>query len=221
MVIDDTYLNDKEKDVLEDVLTAKDPNTWLDDEVHAYYMACQLKSLRLARVLHDLGLSPNYPNRDGSTALSWAPNYEFTAFFVSNGARIEFEKPESKTLSLHHAALTGKTDQLEILLSNADGELFLEAFDEFGRTPLAAAAQCGHLGAVKFLLKSGSNPNAYDEEFLEYTVLQHAVAKGNQEIAKILIEHGANPKTHWGMTQTPLELAKEQMLDPSFIDLLK
>lgn len=147
-------LENKEELVLEEVLTSKDPNALLDNGMHAYYMACEFKSLRLARKLHEFGLSPNFPHRDGSTALSWAPNSEFTLFFVKIGARIEFENPDCKSLSLHRASEAGRSDQVEVLLNEADGLDFIEAFDELGRTPLAVAAQkntpdviLGRLGA--------------------------------------------------------------------------
>ena len=59
-----------------------------------------------------------------------------------------------------------------------------------GRTPLHYAIENGQLEIVKELLKHNANVNATDTK--DFTPLQIAVTKNNQEMIELLINKGAN-----------------------------
>ena len=77
------YISPQERQLLEAYLTAPDAKI---DGFHAYFAASGESSMWLARKFANNGLDVNTPNFDGSTALTWAPNSEFTQFYISLGA---------------------------------------------------------------------------------------------------------------------------------------
>jgi len=52
------------------------------------------------------------------------------------------------------------------------------------------AAAAGQLETVKFLLDSGADVNTQDN--MRWTALHHAVTSGGADVAKLLIDHGAD-----------------------------
>ncbi len=184
-----------------------------------YTWACEIPSLRLARLVAEMNFDVNARGEDGSTALTWAPNYEFTKLFVDLGAKVSQEMHEDGVTSLHRAAQAGRTDQLRLLLTDTDGVSCLEQFDQFGRSPLAVASHFGRFDAVKVLLDAGANPNAYNADYLGWNVLQAALLAGHVEIARLLIESGADPGYFEGLTKSPEDIAREQLIYEALQDL--
>jgi ankyrin repeat protein len=96
--------------------------------------------------------------------------------------------------------------------------------DSVGATPLHDAVLSGKVNAVKKLLEHGADVNVrttgaivvmedYAGIFTESTYsgvtpLHLAAYKGYAEIAKILLEHGANPNIRDDYYLTPLEIAR-------------
>jgi ankyrin repeat protein len=60
-----------------------------------------------------------------------------------------------------------------------------------GETPPMTAARTGRVGAVNALLAQGADVHA-KERSLEQTALMWAVSERQTEVARILIEHGAD-----------------------------
>jgi len=189
---------------------------------HPMTWACRMKSHRLLRRLALIPGTANYHNLDGTTALTWAPNSEFTKALALLGYRVDEELPEDGSTSLHFAARKGRVDQLEALVQGCVGCEAMERFDSLYRTPLACAAQAGHWGAVSYLIHVGANVNACNVDSVGYTVLQFALDAGYGSIAKLLIESGADPHLQIGLTKAPKLIAKEQgifdMLGEKFED---
>jgi ankyrin repeat protein len=78
-----------------------------------------------------------------------------------------------------------------------------------GETPLMTAARTGRVGAVNALLARGADVHA-KERSLEQTALMWAVSEGHTEVARILIEHGADARARSKRGLTSLLLAARQ-----------
>lgn len=126
---------------------------------------------------------------------------------------------------IHEAAAIGQTERVKELLD--EDARRLDSFSAEGFTPVGLAAHFGHKETTEFLLNQGANVNVVALHPLQVTPL-HAALFGRQvEIARLLIEHGADvnikrggrglPRAGW----TPLHYAAgygfmeliEQMLE--------
>lgn len=199
------FVSLEEKQLLQTYLNARDA---MVDGFHAYFAASGEGSMWLARQFSSQGLDVNTPNFDGSTALTWAPNSEFTRFYISVGARVKFEAKGLCELSLHRAAAQGRSDQLELLLADGEGLPFLNHFNDIRMTPLSVAVDNGNFGTSKLLLEAGADPNLIHIESTDMTNLQLAVSKGYERIAHLLLDFGARLDT-FGLHFSPLGMANE------------
>ncbi|NRS49914.1 ankyrin repeat domain-containing protein [Brevibacillus sp. HB2.2] len=159
-------------------------------------------------------------------------------------------------LTFNVSALDNKIDKVKLYLkAGMDPNAYIEG--EVGRKsrPIHAAASNGHLEMAKLLLEHGANPNHlegkysvitlaidnYDMlvELLKYgaepdlnyqnyrSPLMHAVQDDRVDIAKLLLDHGANPNLstpyhpdYPNTFMTPLEEARRRA-DPEMIALLE
>ena len=88
--------------------------------------------------------------------------------------------------SIFWASMRGYTDTVHILLlAGADKNIR----DEFGNTPLMAAAQKGRIETVQLLIKNGANLNAVNKK--GWNAYLWAFEMGHPDIAKILRTAGA------------------------------
>jgi ankyrin repeat protein len=112
------------------------------------------------------------------------------------------------------AALDGDTKAVEWLLNR--GLSIEHKFSPLNSTLLAVFAEAGNLEAVEFLLKKGASIDAVDS--LNFTPLLHAVYKGHLNIARLLLDWGADVNAiensmglsplHEACSQGNLELTK-------------
>jgi ankyrin repeat protein len=84
---------------------------------------------------------------------------------------------------LYNAARKGHNGRVQRLLGQGAG---IDAMQDFGDTPLGAAAYGGHLDVVVTLLNAGADPG-------DGFALDRACASGHAEIARLLIRRGADP----------------------------
>lgn len=91
---------------------------------------------------------------------------------------------------LHFAAQDGNVEEVETLLRIGYQP---NLFDELGKTPLHYAAERGHLDVIRTLIASGANVNAHDERVIGNTPLREVADSCCFEVAKILIDAGADP----------------------------
>lgn len=105
-------------------------------------------------------------------------------------------------LNVYEAAGTGQTQRLRELIAADPSLINSHSFDGF--TPLGLAVFFGHPETVKALLDAGADVNVASKESMKVSPLASASAAGQLEIARVLIEHGANVNARASGDFTPL-----------------
>jgi cytohesin len=185
------------------------------------------------RELLKKGADPNAKNERGWTPLHLAAFWgrvDVVKLLLEHGVDPNVQDENGGT-PLHVAAIRGHVDVARLLLQYGVDP---NVQDERGRTPLHVAAIRGRVDVVRFLLEHGANPNARDKDSMTplhlmseyYEFLSLLIRYGDMdeilkygkpppprwvpfhvEVAKLLLEHGAdlNAKNEGGWT--PLHLA--------------
>ncbi len=85
---------------------------------------------------------------------------------------------------------------------------------------MLVAVQNGNFDLVKYHIEAGIDPN-YEHPELMTTVLIECIEYDRLEIAKYLLEHGADPKQNaWLSTDNPISVAKRNG-KRQFVKLMK
>ena len=108
---------------------------------------------------------------------------------------------------LHFAAQDGNVEDVRRLLAAGYP---VNRFDEIGNTPLHYAAMEGHLSVMNMLLAAGADVNAHDETVIGNTPLREVARNCSYEVAKTLIDGGANPNIPGWMSITALYEARQR-----------
>jgi ankyrin repeat protein len=108
---------------------------------------------------------------------------------------------------LHFAAGDGDLETVKRLLQHGADP---NAFDDLGWTPLIHAAKRGHVDVVVCLLAAGAKVDARDEAHASNTALAEVAAECSLEMAKTLIDAGADPRIPGWMQLTALDRAKKR-----------
>ncbi|XP_065098468.1 caskin-2 isoform X6 [Paramisgurnus dabryanus] len=106
--------------------------------------------------------------------------------------------------ALHHAALTGTTDLLSLLL---EAQATVDIKDSNGMRPLHYAAWQGKADSVLMLLRSGASVNGASQD--GQIPLHLAAQYGHYDVSEMLLQHQSNPCTVNKAKKTPLDLACE------------
>jgi uncharacterized protein len=94
-------------------------------------------------------------------------------------------------LSVFEAAASGTMERLRALVE-AQPALLAE-FSHDGWTPLHLAAHFGQNEAVNYLLERGASVKVVSENGIHVTPLQSALSGKRFDVARLLLEHGADP----------------------------
>jgi ankyrin repeat protein len=94
---------------------------------------------------------------------------------------------------VHSAARTGAAETLALMLKHPGANLI--ALNDEGQTPLHLAAFFGHARSAKLLLDRLSDEHVDLRDKADRTPLWSAVAGGSSEVARMLLERGADPNT--------------------------
>ena len=108
---------------------------------------------------------------------------------------------------LHRAAQSEDLARLNDLI---DRKYPLNRFDDLGHTPLHYAVQANRLEIAKRLIKVGANVNAHDERVIGNTPLGGNARECTYEMAKLLIDSGADPTIRGWMQMNALDRARER-----------
>lgn len=207
-----------------------DVNTPANDGSSALLWAAFHSNVEMTKALLAAGAAVDAANHYGVTPLLQASrdgNVEIMRALLDAGAQPTRWHPEGET-PLMAASRTGKVDAVQLLLTRGS---FVNAQDPFQEeTALMWASAEGQLEAVKALLAAGADPNlkAHVSTIKErknadhasggFTALMFAVRNGHEDVAKVLIQHGADLKltNADGLTATSIavinaryDLAKE------------
>eukprot|EP00066_Takifugu_rubripes_P011581 XP_011600847.1 PREDICTED: ankyrin repeat and SOCS box protein 14 [Takifugu rubripes] len=135
------------------------------------------------------GSSPDLQNDEQDSPLVAAilnDQYDLATLLLRYRANVNQTGPLSRT-ALHESAFLGLENFVYLLLeSGADPN----ARDSKKKTPLALAAQNGHLIIVEALLEKGAHVEAESESG---SVLFDAAEAGNPDVISLLLVHGADP----------------------------
>jgi ankyrin repeat protein len=108
-------------------------------------------------------------------------------------------------LNIFEAAATGQTDRVRTLIENDPA--LVNAYSPDGFMPLGLAAFFGHLETVKALLAAGAPVNAASRETMKMSPLGSALAAERNDIARALIDHGADVNARAENDLRPLHTA--------------
>jgi ankyrin repeat protein len=122
--------------------------------------------------------------------------------------RILAAKPD---LDRFEAAIVGDLPRLAELLGEPDAEP-IDQRSADGFTALHLAAFFGRLRPVQELLDRGADPNAWATGSLRVQPLHSAVSAGHEAVARLLVEHGADPDQPQDGGYTPLHAAAQNGL---------
>jgi uncharacterized protein len=173
-----------------------------------------------ARTLIKQGADVNSTQPDGATALHWAVQWndaDTVELLLKAGAKVDVSNDYGAT-PLWLAAQNGSAPLVERLLkAGANPNIGLAS----GETPLMTAARAGSVGAVRALVKGGAHLEAA-ESFRGQTALMWAFAENHLDVAKTLVEAGANVSARSASGFTPLMfVAREGHVDAARLLLSK
>jgi len=117
------------------------------------------------------------------------------------------EEDDYKRTELHFAAGRGDLPRVKQLVESGRS---ITEYDEIGYTPLHHAAKGEFFAVTTYLLSIGADINAHDEEHIGETPLGAVAASCSLEMAKLLVDAGANPTIAGWMGLTALYRAKQR-----------
>ena len=189
-------------------LSAKNKNG--DLPIH---LALKGKDGRLHRKMLDLLIAKG-PTLSSIYMAAYQGDLAEVKRFLEQGISVDSRDSEGHT-ALHFAALNGKRDVVEFLLSQgADVDA---NFNSSWGTPLDLASLEGHKDVVELLISKGANVDPKDK--YGWTPLDDAVWHGQKDIAETLIRAGANVNSRYNWGETPLIWAA-QAGHTDIVDLL-
>jgi ankyrin repeat protein len=112
-----------------------------------------------------------------------------------------------KAERLHRAAESGNLQEITSLLANGTP---IDSFDDVACTPLHRAASAGQFAAVRCLIEAGADVNAHQEAMIGDTVLKTVASSCTLQMAKLLIEAGADPTIPGWMMLTALDYSAKR-----------
>jgi len=113
----------------------------------------------------------------------------------------------TQEINIHEAAAAGLTEVVSEVLEE-DPNL-LNHFSEHGFTPLGMATHFGNTDIVRYLLLKGADVNLPSQNGYNVYPLHAAVSNNFEEIAKMLVEAGAEVNVLQSSRTTPLHTAAQ------------
>jgi uncharacterized protein len=143
------------------------------------------------------------------------------AIYQGDQARADELLAAAPELDVFEAAAVGRTERLEALIDEDPG--LANAWADDGFQPLGLASFFGHVDAARMLVERGAEVNSASRNDMKVMPLHSAAATGDgdtrYELAKLLLENGADPNAVQQDEYTPL-MAADQHGDQRLHDLL-
>ena len=109
---------------------------------------------------------------------------------------------KKKDLDIFEAGVLGKLDRVKTLVTN--NRSMANSYSPDGFTALALTAYLGQKQVTEYLILNGAVLNAVAKNPTGFTALTGATANNHTEIAKILVNHGANVNHRYEEGASPL-----------------
>jgi hypothetical protein len=153
-------------------------------------------------------LTTNVKENDlGRNKHALSPLFHKAQEVITQARQID-EKRQRELHDLMHAATTGKTDKLKLLIA---GGMDPNTVDSTGLTALMAASYSGQLKALELLLEAGVSLDAQDAS--GFTALMFACNRGQLSCAHCLIENGASVHAVDNDDSTPIMFCAQHGYD--------
>jgi ankyrin repeat protein len=181
--------------------------------------AVRVANVNLVGMLLDAGANANRANEDGETPIMLAArtgNVKAAELLVSHGANVNTRERFRDQTALMWAAAESHPEMVAFLVAKGaavnvrakandwENQMTNEPRVQYrptgGLTPLLYAARGGCQGCVEALIKGGANIDLPNPDGM--TPLMMAIDNSHYEVARYLLDHGANPHTWdwWGRT---------------------
>lgn len=155
----------------------------------------------------------NTTNRQGRTAITLASlnkHYDCVELLISAGADID----KQDQTCFNPFLLSCLNNDLTLLRLLLPAKPDLDRLTRFGGVGITPASEKGHVDIVRELLMH-TDINVNHTNFVGWTPLLEAIVLNDggekqQEIVKLLLDHGANPHMTDKYGKTPLALAREK-----------
>ncbi len=110
-------------------------------------------------------------------------------------------------LTIHEAAAAGLLEQVQAMIENTPR--LLDEISDHGFTPLGIATHFGKEDVVRFLLSKGADANIQSQNGYNVYPLHAAISSNFENIAKMLIEAGAEVNVFQASRTSPLHIASQ------------
>jgi ankyrin repeat protein len=177
----------------------------------ALHIASDKGNIAVAELLISKGASLSIRDSNGLTPLLLAckaGQISMARMLISKGADLEAEDNDGNTAT--HIAVLGSRTSVDLLRLLMTEKAPVSKLNRDGNSPLRLALNVGNAAAVELLIETGANPNehfnsppkqqstpgqfqARSPESYPDQPLWVAVDADNYSVAKVLLEHGANP----------------------------
>lgn len=181
--------------------------------VQEFLTAAEQGQLDILKKCLDNGIDINVTNRQGRTAIinaSLNKHYECVSLLINAGADID----KQDQTCFNPFLLSCLNNDLTLLRLVLPANPNLDLLTRFGGVGITPASEKGHVEIVRELLEK-TEMNVNHTNFVGWTPLLEAIVLNDggdkqQQIVKLLLEHGANPHMTDKYGKKPLELAKEK-----------
>jgi ankyrin repeat protein len=193
--------------------------------------AVKLADARMVKSLLNAGASPESPNVDGETALMVAiktGEMPIVDMLIKAGANVNvIEKFHNQTPLMYAADASRNAGEIVKLLLSKDASVTPRAqYGDWpsqitsepraqyrpvgGLTALLYAARGGCYDCVEAMIKAGANVNTPTPEGV--TPLMTALDNDHNDVAKLFLDHGANPNVSdwWGRTALYIAIDRKE-----------
>src|SRR5690349_14946537 len=216
-----------------DALIAKKAKVDVANEFGSYPLteAIKLADARMVKTLLAAGAGPESPNPDGETALMLAiktGELPIVEMLIKAGANVNVVEKFHNQTPLMYAAAAGRNagEMVKLLLSKDASVTPRALYSDWpsqitsepraqyrpvgGLTAMLYAARSGCYECVDALIKAGANVDLPTPEGV--TPLMDALDNDHNEVAKLLLDRGANPNVWdwWGRTALYIAIDRKE-----------